>query len=200
MKNLIAHRGLKKNEKENTIKAFQLAIQNKDYIGFECDVRTTKDHRFVINHNPMIKDQIISLTNYKDLKKQDIPTLESVLELKTEKIIVLEIKEHNIDTELFLKTINKYKKKNIYIMSFYNSVIKKLKKENQTYKLGVLNFVLNSEEDYKDYDFICLLESIITENLKNYFKEKNIEVFIYGIKNLKKIRNDYADCYYITDE
>ena len=72
MNNLIAHRGLKINAQENTLKAFQNALNNPHYAGFECDIRTSKDGVFVICHNPLIKEDIISLTNYKDLKAKDL--------------------------------------------------------------------------------------------------------------------------------
>ena len=201
MNKFIAHRGLKENAKENTIEAFQKAIDNPNYIGFECDIRTTKDKVFVISHNPMIKDNIISLTNYKTLNnKNSIVTLESVLKLKSNKIFLLEIKEHNLDINAFIKLITKYSNQNIYIMSFFNSVIKKLDIPNHFYHLGVLNYVLNSEEEYKSYDFICLLGSVATPNLIKYFHEKKIETFLYGISKLKPLLNLYPESYFITDE
>ena len=201
MNQLIAHRGLKINVKENTIEAFQKAIDHPNYVGFECDIRTTKDHVFVISHNPMIKEYIISLTDYKTLKeKTNIITLESVLKLKSHKIFLLEIKEHNLNTNAFIKLITKYSYQNIYIMSFFNSVIKKLNIPNHFYHLGVLNYVLNSEEDYTSYDFICLLESIVTSNLIKYFHEKRKETFIYGISHLQSLMNLYPESYFITDE
>ena len=201
MNKLIAHRGLKENVKENTLESFQKAINNPNYVGFECDVRTTKDKVFVISHNPMIKDSIISLTNYKTLKeKYSIVTLESVLKLKSNKIFLLEIKEHNLDTKSFVKLISKYSHQRIYIMSFFNSVIKKLNTPNHFYHLGVLNYVLNSEENYENYDFICLLEKIATPNLIHYFQEKKIDTFLYGISKLQPLINLYPESYFITDE
>lgn len=201
MEKLIAHRGLKINDtKENTIASFQNALQNNAYVGFECDIRTTKDQVFVINHNPIIGTDIISLTNYQDLKeKYNIPTLENVLKLKTDKIMLLEIKEINIDIPVFQALIHKYKNKNIYIMSFFNKVIQKLKKNQQNEKLGVLNYLLNSEENYEEYDFICILENVISEKIIHYFKNKQIEVFLYGIHHLEKTVTLYPNNYYITD-
>ena len=201
MNKLIAHRGLKMNVKENTIEAFQKAIENPNYVGFECDVRTTKDKVFVISHNPMIKEYIISLTDYKTLnRKCSIVTLESVLKLKSNKIFLLEIKEHNLDTKAFIQFISKYSYQKIYVMSFFNSVIKKLDLPNHFYHLGVLNYVLNSEEDYKAYDFICLLESVATPRLINFFQEKRKETFLYGISKLQSNMNLYPESYFITDE
>ena len=199
MNHLIAHRGLKKETSENTLEAFEKSINNTFYAGFECDVRTTKDHIFVICHNPIYKDKIISLTNYKDLKKENIPTLESVLKLKTNKIILLEIKEINCDINRLSRLIQKYDYQNIYVMSFYNKVISNLSKKGLKIKVGVLNYVLNSEKNYKDYDFICLLEKIMTLNLENYFTCQDKEVFIYGIHDLKSLTREYKKSYFITD-
>lgn len=199
MNHLIAHRGLKKEASENTLEAFEKSINNTFYSGFECDVRTTKDHIFVICHNPIYKGKIISLTNYKEFKKDNLPTLENVLKLKTNKIMLLEIKEINCDINRLSIILQKYDYQNIYVMSFYNKIINNLSLKNLKIKVGVLNYVLNSENDYQNYDFICLLESIMTSNLESYFTCQNKEVFIYGIHNLEKLTKEYKKSYFITD-
>lgn len=199
MNHLIAHRGLKKEASENTLEAFEKSINNTFYSGFECDVRTTKDHIFVICHNPIYKGKIISLTNYKEFKKDNLPTLENVLKLKTNKIMILEIKEINCDIDRLSIILQKYDYQNIYVMSFYNKIINNLSLKNLKIKVGVLNYVLNSENDYQNYDFICLLENIMTPNLENYFTRQNKEVFIYGIHNLEKLTKEYKKSYFITD-
>ncbi len=199
MNHLIAHRGLKKEASENTLEAFEKSINNTFYSGFECDVRTTKDHIFVICHNPIYKGKIISLTNYKEFKKDNLPTLENVLKLKTNKIMILEIKEINCDINRLSIILQKYDYQNIYVMSFYNKIINNLSLKNLKIKVGVLNYVLNSENDYQNYDFICLLENIMTPNLENYFTRQNKEVFIYGIHNLEKLTKEYKKSYFITD-
>lgn len=199
MNHLIAHRGLKKEASENTLEAFEKSINNTFYSGFECDVRTTKDHIFVICHNPIYKGKIISLTNYKEFKKDNLPTLENVLKLKTNKIMILEIKEINCDINRLSIILQNYDYQHIYVMSFYNKIINNLSLKNLKIKVGVLNYVLNSENDYQNYDFICLLESIMTSNLESYFTCQNKEVFIYGIHNLEKLTKEYKKSYFITD-
>lgn len=201
MKNLIAHRGLKDKAKENTLQAFKASLKNTNYQGFECDVRTSKDNVFVVCHDAFIGISRVSSTNYAELKrKYNVPALESVLKLQTDKIMLLEIKEPNLDIEKFHKLLKKYAKKNIYVMSFFNTVIQKLYEKKCSCKLGVLNYVLNSEENYQEYQFICLLESVVSEKLVNYFQEKNIEVFIYGIHHFQETKVKYSRCYLITDE
>ena len=201
MNNLIAHRGLKINARENTLKAFQNALNNPHYAGFECDIRTSKDGVFVICHNPLIKEDIISLTNYKDLKaKYNLPTLNDVLKISSSKIFLFEIKEEDLNIPAFQKIIQRHKNKNIYVMSFSNKLIKKMIMTKKSEKYGVLNYLFNSEEDYQAYDFICLLEIIMSPKIMAYFQNKKIETFIYGIHHFKKTSQEYSNSYLITDE
>ena len=83
-------------------------------------------------------------------------------------------------------------------MSFHNKVIEKLKKKNCTAKLGILNYILNSESDY-DLDFICLLNNLTTSHLIKEYEKRNVEVFLYGVINED---NDlwYENGTYIVDE
>ncbi len=195
----IAHRGYRdKKLKENSIEAFKKAIDSDFFSGFEFDIRECSNHKFVINHNAFVKDDLIKFKNSKYLiNKYNLPTLEEVLKLETDKIFLIEIKDSHIDYKRFIKIINKHQNKNIYIMSFHNKVIEALKKYKIKAKLGVLNYILNSESDY-DYDFICLLNSLTTKDLIKCYKEKNIEVIMYGI-----IDPDhdlfFKDVYYILD-
>lgn len=80
-------------------------------------------------------------------------------------------------------------------MSFFNSVIKKFK--SPSFKIGILNYVLNSKAEYT-YDFIGILYPIANDHMIASLKESNIEVFLYGIS-----KNDpllWEDIYYIVDE
>lgn len=192
---LIAHRGIVNSvTKENTIPAFLGAINNKDYIGFELDIYMTKDKEFIVYHDLLLDSKFIWKYEYKELKKKGILKLEQVLKLQTDKIILIDIKDINIDTDKLSKLLHKYNKKKIYVMSFFNSIIKKF--NNPKFKIGLLNYVLNSNKEY-NYNFIGLLYDIVNESIITKFKEKGIEVFIYNIN--KKDKLIYNDVYYIVD-
>lgn len=192
---LIAHRGIVNSiVKENTIPAFLGAINDPDYEGFEFDIYTSKDGEFVVHHDLLLDGKFIWHYTYKELKKKGIVNLEEVLKLKTNKIMLIEIKDINIDIDKLTKLLNKYKSKNIYVMSFFTSVIRKF--ENKSFKIGVLNYVLNSSSDYK-FDFIGILYDIASSHMVKSFKDLNIEVFIYGINKKDKLL--YKDVYYIVD-
>ena len=193
---LIAHRGLvKKGITENTLPAFLGAINSPKYAGFELDIYTSKDNVFVVHHDPLINGKFIWNQTYKELRKKGVIKLVDVLRLKTDKIILIEIKDVNIDIVRFSKLLAKYQDKNIYVMSFFNSVIKKLK--SPSFKIGILNYILNSKAEYT-YDFIGILYPIANDHMSASLKESNIEVFLYGIS-----KNDpllWEDIYYIVDE
>ena len=193
---LIAHRGLvKKGITENTLPAFLGAINSPKYAGFELDIYKSKDNVFVVHHDPLINGKFIWNQTYKELRKKGVIKLVDVLRLKTDKIILIEIKDVNIDIVRFSKLLAKYQDKNIYVMSFFNSVIKKLK--SPSFKIGILNYILNSKAEYT-YDFIGILYPIANDHMIASLKESNIEVFLYGIS-----KNDpllWEDIYYIVDE
>ena len=196
----IAHRGLRTDEyKENTLLAFQNAIKSEIMSGFEFDIRQTKDKKYVVNHNMFIKGNLIKHQTLKKLKKEyHLPSLNDVLKLNTDKIMLVEVKDSKLNYRKFVKIINHYQDKNIYIMSFHNKVINKLKKYKIKAKLGILNYILNTEEDY-DYDFICLLNNLTTKEIIDCYHRKNIEVFMYGVLNEEKDLF-YQNVYYIVDE
>lgn len=188
---LIAHRGIwNKYVKDNSYKALLDAINNDKYIGIEFDVRTTLDKKFIVYHNILYKGNLVKNTYYKDMK--DILLLEDLLKINTNKLLLLEIKENDIDKKRLLRLLNKYKR-NYYIMSFNTKVIKDLKNMDNKYKYGVLNYILNSDADY-NLNFICLLDGIATNNIINNFEKRGIEVIIYGTikvnKNVKYIVDD----------
>lgn len=114
---VIAHRGASGYAAENTIPAFQLAL-DMDADGVELDVHLTKDGVIVVNHDAVIdrvsngQGEIIGYT-YEELLVFDfgfkhagntktgikIPTLREVYELfsPTDKIINVEVKSNDVN-------------------------------------------------------------------------------------------------------
>lgn len=189
--NLIAHRGIwNKTIKDNSYKALLDGLNSEKYIGIECDIRTTLDKKFIVYHNILYKGNLVKSTYFKDMK--DILLLEDLLKINTDKLLLLEIKENDIDKKRLLRLLNKYQR-NYYIMSFDTKVIESLRDLDNKYKYGVLNYILNSDADY-NLDFICLLDGVATSNIINNFEKRGIEVIIYGTikvnKNVKYIVDD----------
>lgn len=189
----IAHRGDKTHAKENTMKAYKNAILNSEYVGFECDVRMTKDRKLVMVHNPLYDGKLVRASNYKEL--ETLPLLSDVLKLTTEKIIMVDVKDPLIDVELLHKTLNSYNK-NIYVISFYDNVIKALYKKQRKYKVGILNYVFNTDEKHFEYDFLCILMAFSNPKIISDYQKQNKIIVIYGVDK-DKIKDLYP--YYIVD-
>ncbi|MDO4376392.1 MAG: glycerophosphodiester phosphodiesterase family protein [bacterium] len=191
---IIAHRGLYDNKKikENTIKAFDKAIQN-GCDGFETDLRITKDGKIILMHDPFISrvassHGLVKKLNYKEIKAKfkDIATLEDITNKYQNQIIFLELKE-KIDITKYLDNNNTY-----YITSFNYNHIKDLPKGN--YKRGVLNYVFNTNINYKNLDFIMILSDLITDKIYEFYTNQNIEVVLYGInKRIPTLKKEYLD-------
>ena len=191
MKKFIAHRGIWNDSvKDNSYQALYNGLLSEEYIGIETDVRVTKDNVFVIYHDPLYNGKLVKNVYYKNMV--DVCRLEDILKIKTDKIILLEIKDFNMDVKKFIKLIDKYKR-NVMIMSFSTLVINKIKTLNTKYKLGVLNYIINSDSNY-DYDFICLLDIISNNFVIERLKKRNIEVLIYGVIDILE------DATYIIDD
>ena len=152
-----------------------------------------------VNYSPfsMWDNKLIKRVNYKELERYNVPLLESVLKLDTEKIIMIEIKDPNMDIEALRKLLEKYQDKKIYLMSFYNNVIKEFLKLSHTCKCGILNYGFNHEYSYNEYDFICILDFSLTDNIIEYFRRRKIEVFSYGLLTNKLNIKEYVN--YIID-
>ncbi len=193
---LIAHRGLTSVAPENSLKALTKALDT-DCAGFECDVRPSKDKKLVIHHDPLYKGNLVINTSYKTMKKEGIILLDDVLNIKTNKIMVIDIKYPFINIDTLHEKLESHSNKNIYVISFYDNVIKKLFNKKRHYKLGVLNYVLNTTDHEFSYDFVCLLMNLTSDSLIERFKKLNKEVFIYGVDDKNKITNLYP--YYILN-
>lgn len=189
----IAHRGkVDNNIKENSYMAIKNALYDNYFDGIECDIRITKDKIFVLHHNLLYEGKLISNIKYKDTS---LTKLIDILNIYTNKILLLEIKDYKINLKKLNNILNK-SKRNIYVTSFNNKIINKLYYYHRYYKIGVLNYIFNSENDYHKYDFICLLSFTLTNNLYNYFKDNNIELFLYANN---KINNYKKEIKYIID-
>ena len=218
MSNLIAHRALdsskyKENTKEAIINAF-----SKEYIkGIEIDVRITKDKKLVIIHDSTINrtsngSGLVKNMTLKELKKYNfgtktkpskICTLKEVLKLlPNDKILLIELKCNNNELEYikyFYNTIKDYLYKNIYIMSFNEKIIDKLKKLHPNLVCGLLmSKIINNQYLSKDFDFIAI-SSYSVKEVKNYKKT----LFIWALaskKRYKELEKELKkDTYYIVD-
>tara|TARA_B100001123_G_scaffold429506_1_gene548103 strand:- start:324 stop:1187 length:864 start_codon:yes stop_codon:yes gene_type:complete len=157
---LIAHRGLLRHAPENTLPAFAACLELG--IGFELDIRTTKDGYLVVFHDDNIQRTTdgpaqsvrqMTLAQLKDLDAGSwfdaaftgvrIPTLEEALSLVSERkrgqtIIALNVKHLTREGESKLITlVEKYKLLNeSFAFDQSDEMSRRLKKLNPSFRIG----------------------------------------------------------------
>lgn len=198
---LIAHRANNNhNFLENTKEAV-IHCLNKDYIdGIEIDLRVTKDKEFVLIHNMLIdkisngtgfvKDKTLKeLKNYTFGNNQKISTLEEVLNIMNNKLLLVEIKDevnnYKNFIETFYKKINKYLYLNIIVCSFNYELLLGLKKLNKNIKCAlIINSIFNKDKLYNHLECKLLNKKIIEHS-----KDNDFIWTINNINDYKKIKN-----------
>lgn len=180
----IAHRGAKAYEPENTLQAFQKALDlNSD--GIELDVHLSADGHIIVMHDETIdkmtngKGDINSYT-LAELKsflvagKHQIPTLDEVFDLVDKKCFInVELK--NADTSKnVVSLIDKYiaeknwKYEHFIISSFDWNALEEVQKLNTNIPIGVL-----TEENVEDA--LALAETIKAKAIHPDFQLLNTE-------------------------
>ena len=196
----IAHRGLYDEDmSENTIDSFDNAFNN-GFNGIEFDIRLTKDKKVVIIHDPFISRVsdgvgLVKNKTYNELLESNsgkkkiarLPLLRDVINRYQNKTMVIELKE-NINIQSLLNDKNNY-----YVSSFNYDYIKNIPKSPE-YKLGVINYVFNTNIDLNKIDFIMILADLITDKIYEFYENKKIEVILYGFH--KGVHLDLADKYF----
>ncbi len=204
---IIAHRGFHDKYKPNTKEALISALE-KEYIdGIEFDIRLTKDKKIVIIHDPIINFisdgfGIVKKMTYRKLLKYNFGTKENpskillldnfLKNLKTDKIILIDIKEESNNITIankLIKIINKYNL-NIYICSFNYNIIKYL----SNYNVGLLiGYTINKDRLYNHFKF-----NIVHFNYYNKINKKK-PTFIWGITSKNVLKIDNKKVFLITD-
>lgn len=204
--NLIAHRGIYDNKTtyENTIKAFQYAIDNNYVI--ELDVQQLKDDIIIVFHDEdmarlqKVDDKIKNLT-YGDIKyfsRFEIPTLKEVLEFVNGQVpIIIDIKgtskKHKLEKDI-LSFLSSYEG-DVALQSFDEKMVKWLYKNAKEYPIGLLVNKQDFRRDYffKKYDFLDAKINVFEDKRIRVMREKKL-VIGYGVKDIKDL-NGKKDVY-----
>jgi len=167
MKNrlIIAHRGYSDKYPENTILAFEKAMEaGADMI--ELDVHLTKDAKLIVTHDALLGRTIQKTGNVWDYSLQElqsfeagswkgkefvnsfVPSLDQVLELCKNKIQVnIEIKKETMHSlplyklmlETLIKTISAHKMNEQLLISSFDPFFLSLMKETKNLRKGLIN-------------------------------------------------------------
>lgn len=179
---IIAHRGASGYVKENTLEAFQKAIDlGADMVEF--DVRKTVDGKLIIIHNPDISGKKVFETSYQELleiaEKEGfhLPTLEETLQaLKGRTKLDVEIKEAGYEKETVEMILKYFEKQDFILISFREKVVEYVKNNFSDVKAGLL------------------LGEKAPKNIFKLIRLRFREIFPFF--RIKKLRPDFVDVHW----
>lgn len=209
---VMAHRGASKEAPENTLAAFQKAIDDMaDYI--ELDVQLTESGEVVVMHDSNAYrttgvDANIVEMSYNDIKKLDagswfseeyagekVPLLKDVLELAQGKIkLNIELKPADNGVELARRTVRLIEKYNMVndcvITSFSNSVLQEVKSCNQDIKAGyILSAAYGDFYGMEQVDFFSVNAAFLSKRTIDAIHNSGKQVYAWTVNNKEAIKN-----------
>ena len=208
-----AHRGYSTAAPENTLPAFQLAI-NHHSDRAELDVQMTKDGVVMVTHDTSLRRctgrnaNIYDLT-FAQVRELDagrwfsaryagtqIPTLEEVLDLCKGKIqLNIEIKptKHGSDTleQDVAELITRYQYTDAcYVTSFSYGSLKKVKEANPEIRTGYLMSVAYGQfYSLKYADAFSLNKVFVTSQVVNAAHQQGKQIFAWTVNSMSEVRS-----------
>jgi glycerophosphoryl diester phosphodiesterase len=123
---LLGHRGARRYAPENSLPAFDLALEH-GCDGFEFDVRLTADCRAIICHDPKLEKIEIAHTSYTDIYSRagGLPCLEDVLaRFASRAFMDIELKVAGLENAVFSRLQESPARRGYVVSSFFPDVVK----------------------------------------------------------------------------
>ncbi len=141
---VIAHRGVSELARENTLEAFQKAIDLRaDMIEF--DVRRTQDRHYVIHHDPHIAGKPLNEMTLREVREIartldfHVPELEEVLALTRGKIgLDIELKEEGYEREIIRLAGRSLAEGDSIVSSFHAGCLARVKQCRAGVRTGLI--------------------------------------------------------------
>lgn len=209
---ITAHRGSSLSAPENTMAAFELAVENMaDYI--ELDVQMTKDGELVIMHdsnafrttgvNREISDMTLEEVKQldagayysADYAGEQVPTLEEVLDYTKGKIRVnIEIKSGNYGTLVSDKVAELISEKNMMtdcvVTSFEIELLDRVKELKPQIQVGYILVVAYGDfYNMDNVDFFSINAAFLTKRMVDAIHNSGKQIHAWTVNNQSSIKN-----------
>ena len=183
---LLGHRGASKYAPENTVAAFDLALE-QGCDGFEFDVRYTKDERCVICHDPQYKRKRIDAHLFSELK---LPSAEEVIgTYAPQAFLDIELKLQG-EARPILESLNGIKRDRFIISSFVPDVLKAVQDMNQKVPLAL---IAESPRQLRHWPSLPVSAVMIQQRLATpariaEFHATGKQVFVWTVNRARSMR------------
>lgn len=213
---ITAHRGASKGAPENTLSAFELAIENNADV-IELDVRQTKDGEIVVMHDESLKrtcgvDKKVGKLTYEELleyspaakykgknkadfKEEKIPTLRQVLDLVGDRAdLNIELKPAKTDKNLEKQVAKLVEEYDLYdrcvVTSQTYKSIKKIKKADSNIKtIYVMSVAMGDFYNLEYADGFSIKYRYINNEIVKQVHMKGKDVYAWTIDDSAVLEN-----------
>ncbi|MEM2932978.1 MAG: glycerophosphodiester phosphodiesterase [Candidatus Pacearchaeota archaeon] len=193
---IVAHRGASAYELENTIDAFEKAIQLGAKF-LECDIRLSKDNQLVVIHDANLQriwrvNANVNELTAKELEKYKVPKLEAVLDLikKADVKLLVEIKEEGIEEMLAKMLKKKSVLRKVIVVSFFENSLAKIKKLINV-KIGL---IFSLRQDALEValklkpNFIIPRSDVVTKELVQIAHKNKMKVIAWTVDDVEQAK------------
>jgi len=195
---IYAHRGVSQTVRENTIQAFELALET-GVDGIELDVWKSRDGHLIVHHDPDINGMSIQETKASELPSF-VPTLPEALDACSELRVNIEIKSSDRDrsaasrsVEILVETL-RFRPEPVdrwLISSFDHAVMDRISDKAPEFQTGLLiwekpwHSALRRANDQGH----CALhphESLVDETLVQAARENDLQLNVWTVNDVQR--------------
>lgn len=207
---LLGHRGARKYAPENTLEAFELALEH-GCDGFEFDVRATADRRLLIWHDATVKRMRVASAVYANLceraqrgwrhkaknpaKATPIPCLEEVIVAYADRAYLnIEVKVPGIEAEVAQAVAAHQPQRGYLISSFQPEVVLKLRSLNADLRVGWIVSDLRLLASWRtlEMDVLVAHYSLVSRGLVEAVHSADRKLFTWTV-NRPRLMLEMAD-------
>jgi glycerophosphoryl diester phosphodiesterase len=194
---IIAHRGASSMARENTLEAFQRAIDLRaDMIEF--DVRRTGDQRYVIHHDSHIADKPLNEITCREVREIartmgfHVPELEEALKLACGRIgLDIELKEKGYEREVLDRICDVLPETDYIVSSFHAGSIEQVKRHRPGVKTGFIfrdAGALTTNILEGDTDWLFPVQSLASGELLERMRRTGKKIAVWTVNDTKQMK------------
>ncbi len=183
---LLGHRGARKYAPENTLEAFQLALEH-GCDGFEFDLRCTADRRSVICHDAKLGGIEIAKAKFRDLRA---PCLDDVFaRFAATAFLDVEVKTPALDDEV-LAAVASHHPQRYFVSSFVPDILLSLAARSAEIPLGYICDEGKKLPFWRDLPIRYLVpnEKLVTRELVGEAHAAGVQVHVWTVNDQRAMR------------
>jgi glycerophosphoryl diester phosphodiesterase len=191
---LLGHRGARKYAPENTMAAFEMALEH-GCDGFEFDVRLTSDLQPVVCHDPRFCGVTIAKVTFQKLyeaaskKGKDISILEEILGYGERAFLNLELKVTGAE-ELLIRLLQEYPaRKGLIVSSFLPRVVTRVYELGAAFPLGLICESRRALSKCRDLPIQAVMvhRTLVTAKAIEKLKEEHKQLFVWTVNSAREM-------------